>query len=83
VWSCTTALKLDESLGIFYPWHNVQAEGSFSFSGFSILPPRMEAGWKLRAFGLLLGTMRAPDEEEGTRQDDYEACHNPNSASRF
>jgi hypothetical protein len=30
-----------------------------------------------RAFCLPLGTTRALDEEEGDRQDDYEARHNP------
>jgi hypothetical protein len=34
-------------------------------------------GRNLRAFGLPFGTTRAADQEEGARQDDYEARHNP------
>ena len=48
-----------------------------SISGSGMLPPRKGAGRNLRAFGLPFGTTRAAEQEEGARQDDYEARHNP------
>ena len=40
-------------------------------------PLRLAGSICSRAFCLPLGTMHALDEEEGDRQDDYQARHNP------